>query len=99
MQEYIKNIVLYLIIINIIGLLIMLIDKKKAINSKWRIPEKTIFIVTILGGGIGTIIGMYKFRHKTKKLKFTIGLPVITLSEIVLIIWIVSRNGVFWLNT
>lgn len=77
----------------------MLIDKKKAINSKWRIPEKTIFIVTILGGGIGTIIGMYKFRHKTKKLKFTIGLPVITLSEIVLIIWIVSRNGVFWLNT
>ena len=77
----------------------MLIDKKKAINSKWRIPEKTIFIVTMLGGGIGTIIGMYKFRHKTKKLKFTIGLPVITLSEIVLIIWIVSRNGVFWLNT
>lgn len=77
----------------------MLIDKKKAINSKWRIPEKVIFIVTILGGGIGTIIGMYKFRHKTKKLKFTIGLPVITLSEIVLIIWIVSRNGVFWLNT
>lgn len=99
MQEYIKNIVLYLIIINIIGLLIMLIDKKKAINSKWRIPEKTIFIVTMLGGGIGTIIGMYKFRHKTKKLKFTIGLPVITLSEIALIIWIVSRNGVFWLNT
>lgn len=98
MQEYIKNIVLYLII-NIIGLLIMLIDKKKAINSKWRIPEKTIFIVTMLGGGIGTIIGMYKFRHKTKKLKFTIGLPVITLSEIALIIWIVSRNGVFWLNT
>lgn len=96
MQEYIKNIVLYLIIINIIGLLIMLIDKKKAIKSKWRIPEKTIFIVTILGGGIGTIIGMYKFRHKTKKLKFTIGLPVITLSEIVLIIWIAIRGlGIF----
>ena len=74
----------------------MLIDKKKAIKSKWRIPEKTIFIVTILGGGIGTIIGMYKFRHKTKKLKFTIGLPVITLSEIVLIIWIAIRGlGIF----
>lgn len=70
----------------------MLIDKKKAINSKWRIPEKTIFIVTILGGGIGTIIGMYKFRHKTRKLKFTIGLPVITLSEIVLIIWIAIKG-------
>ncbi len=96
MQKYINNIILYLIIINIMGLLIMLIDKKKAINSKWRIPEKTIFIVTMLGGGIGTIIGMYKFRHKTKKLKFTIGLPVITLSEIVLIIWIAIRGlGIF----
>ena len=87
MQEYIKNIVLYLIIINIIGLLIMLIDKKKAINSKWRIPEKVIFIVTILGGGIGTIAGMYTFRHKTQKLGFVIGFPLITILEIVAVIW------------
>ncbi len=61
----------------------MLIDKKKAENGKWRIQEKTIFIVTILGGGIGTILGMYIFRHKTKKLQFTIGLPVITILEII----------------
>ena len=61
----------------------MLIDKKKAENGKWRIQEKTIFIVTILGGGIGTILGMYIFRHKTKKLQFTIGLPLITILEII----------------
>ena len=61
----------------------MLIDKKKAENGKWRIQEKTIFIVTILGGGTRTILGMYIFRHKTKKLQFTIGLPVITILEII----------------
>ena len=61
----------------------MLIDKKKAENGKWRIQEKTIFMVTILGGGIGTILGMYIFRHKTKKLQFKIGLPVITILEII----------------
>ena len=61
----------------------MLIDKKKAENGKWRIQEKTIFMVTILGGGTRTILGMYIFRHKTKKLQFTIGLPVITILEII----------------
>lgn len=76
-------ILIYFILINIIGFLVMLIDKKKAENGKWRIQEKTIFMVTILGGGIGTILGMYIFRHKTKKLQFTIGLPVITILEII----------------
>ena len=79
----IKNIVIYLIIINIIGFFIMLIDKKKAERGAWRIPEKTIFIVTALGGGIGTIAGMYIFRHKTKKIAFIIGLPAILILEII----------------
>ena len=82
-----QNILLYLIIINIVGFLAMLIDKRKAQKGSWRIPEKTLFIITLLGGGIGTILGMYVFRHKTKKLKFTIGLPVILISEIVAIIY------------
>ena len=73
-----EMLLIYLIVVNIIGFLIMLIDKKKAEKGKWRIQEKTIFIVTLLGGGIGTISGMYIFRHKTKKLQFTVGLPVIT---------------------
>lgn len=86
-----KNVIIYFIAINIIGFLAMLIDKKKAERGSWRIPEKTLFIFTLLGGGIGTISGMYLFRHKTKKLKFTIGFPVILISEIALIIyWIMQ---------
>ena len=82
-----KNIIIYLISINIIGFLIMWIDKRKAIKGSWRIPEKTLFIITVIGGGIGTIAGMYTFRHKTKKLNFIIGLPLITILEIILAIY------------
>ena len=89
MQEIftMKNIIIYLISINIIGFLIMWIDKRKAIKGSWRIPEKTLFIITVIGGGIGTIAGMYTFRHKTKKLNFIIGLPLITILEIILAIY------------
>ena len=62
----IKFIVAYMIIINIIGLFSMLIDKRRAIKNKWRIPEKTLFLIAILGGSIGSNIGMRLFRHKTK---------------------------------
>ena len=89
----IKNIILYLVFINIIGLLIMWIDKRRAIKNQWRIPEKTIFIITGLGGGIGTIAGMYIFRHKTKKIGFVIGLPLILILEIITIIYFtISKN-------
>lgn len=82
-----KNIIIYFIIINIIGFLIMYIDKRRAKKGKWRIPEKTLFIITALGGGIGTIAGMYTFRHKTQKIAFVIGFPAITILEIIAIIY------------
>lgn len=82
-----RNIIIYFIIINIIGFLIMFIDKQKAKKGAWRIPEKTLFIITALGGGIGTIAGMYTFRHKTQKLQFIVGLPLITILEIILAIY------------
>lgn len=84
-----EMIILYILIINLIGFLIMGVDKFKAKKGFWRTPEKTIFTITLLGGGIGTVTGMYLFRHKTKKMKFTIGLPTILISEIVLIIYFV----------
>ena len=87
-----QNIIIYLIVINIIGFLIMFIDKQKAKRGAWRIPEKTIFIITALGGGIGTIAGMYIFRHKTQKLNFIIGLPLITILEIILAIYYLFFN-------
>ena len=82
-----QNIIIYLVIINILGFFIMWLDKRKARKGSWRIPEKTLFIITALGGGIGTIAGMYTFRHKTQKLNFVIGLPLITILEIILIVY------------
>ena len=95
MQEIftMKNLIIYLISINIIGFLIMWLDKRKAIKGSWRIPEKTLFIITAIGGGIGTIAGMYTFRHKTKKLNFVIGLPLITILEIILMIYYLFINN------
>lgn len=93
MQEIftIKNIVIYFIIINLIGFFTMWLDKRKAKKGVWRIPEKTLFIITALGGGIGTIAGMYTFRHKTKKIQFVIGFPLITILEIITIICFILK--------
>jgi len=86
-----KNIIIYLLIINLIGFIAMWLDKIKAKKGAWRIPEKTLFLITFLGGGIGTIAGMYAFRHKTQKLKFTIGLLVILILEIVMVVYYIIK--------
>ena len=72
-----KLIFLYLLIINAIGVLLMLGDKRMAQKKLWRIPESTLLTVAAMGGSIGSLIGMYAFRHKTKHLKFTLGVPAI----------------------
>ena len=84
-----KYFLIYLIIINIIAFMAMYIDKRKAKYGKWRIHEQTLLILAIIGGSIGAIAGMYIFRHKTKKLRFSVGFPVILILQIVLIfsIW------------
>lgn len=84
----IKYIVIYFIVINLIGFLAMGIDKYKAKRNYWRIPEGTLMMLAVLGGGIGTISGIYVFRHKTKKMKFTVGMPTILISEITIIIYL-----------
>ena len=83
-----KNIIIYILVINLVGFFMMWLDKQKAKKGSWRIPEKTLFFITALGGGIGTTVGMYAFRHKTKKLNFVIGFPFITILEIVAVIYL-----------
>ena len=83
----IQNAIIYIIIINIITFFAMYIDKKKAKYGKWRISESTLFILVLLGGGIGGIVGMYRFRHKTQKTRFVIGFPAILIFEIFVIIY------------
>ncbi len=79
----IKNIVIYLILINLITFLAMYIDKRRAKWGKWRTKESTLFTLVLLGGGIGGIAGMYTFRHKTQKPRFVIGFPLILITEII----------------
>ena len=80
--------IIYLIIINILGFLIMGLDKYKAKMGDRRIPENTLFTFTVLGGGVGTIAGMYVFHHKTKKMIFKIGMPLILILEILIFIYL-----------
>lgn len=73
---------LYVIIMNIIGVMMMGIDKSRAKRHAWRIPERTLFLISLLGGSVGSLAGMYLFRHKTKHMKFVIGMPLILLIQI-----------------
>jgi uncharacterized membrane protein YsdA (DUF1294 family) len=79
-----KYLFLYLLLINALGFLLMLIDKQKARKKKWRIPEATLIGVAALGGSIGSLMGMYTIRHKTKHKKFTIGIPAILIAQLLL---------------
>ena len=79
-----KYFIIYLIVINLIAFFMMYIDKKKAKYGKWRVKEYTLFITALIGGSIGSIIGMYTFRHKTKKARFFIGFPIILILQILL---------------
>lgn len=74
----------YLIIINALGFFLMLADKRRARKKKWRIPEATLFIVAAVGGSLGILLGMYLFRHKTRHLRFTGGIPLILALQILL---------------
>ena len=83
-----KLILLYLLIINAAGFLSMLLDKHKAKKNAWRIPEKTLLLIACLGGSIGSILGMQLFRHKTRHLKFSLGLPLILAVQMVAATWL-----------
>ena len=85
MENLITYLIIYLIVINLISFFAMYVDKRKAKYGRWRIPEQTLFILALIGGSIGSIAGMYTFRHKTKKLRFSIGFPVILILQIILI--------------
>lgn len=83
----------YIIIINLIGFFIMGIDKRKAIKNKWRVPERTLFLIAFLFGSVGILIGMYLFHHKTRHLKFALGIPVILVIQLLSISFLFSWNA------
>lgn len=81
-MEVIRFLILYFSALNIIGFILMGLDKYKARKKLWRIPEATLFIIALIGGSIGMILGMYGFRHKTRHWYFAYGLPAILLLQL-----------------
>lgn len=85
-----KPLLVYLILINALGFFLMLADKRKARKKKWRIPEATLMAVALLGGSLGSWLGMYTFRHKTRHMKFVLGVPGILILQILLAVFLVN---------
>ena len=83
-----KGLWIYLIVMNLIGLAVMAMDKSKARHHVWRIPEKTLVLVSILGGSVGTWAGMYLFHHKTKHWYFRWGFALLTAAQCAIIYFI-----------
>ena len=87
-----KYLLCYLLIINAVGFLLMLADKRRARKKRWRIPEATLMTAALLGGSVGCLMGMYTVRHKTRHLKFTLCIPVILAVQIVLAVFLLSAR-------
>ena len=81
----------YLLLINAAAFFLMLADKHKAKKHRWRIPERTLIGSALLGGSIGALAGMYLFRHKTRHLKFTLGIPAILAGQLILAFGIICK--------
>lgn len=86
-----EPLLVYLLLINALGFLLMLIDKEKAKKNRWRIPEKTLLLIALLGGSLGSIMGMRLFRHKTQKPIFSMGLPILFALHTVILILILCK--------
>lgn len=86
-----KYLLIYLLIVNAVGFLLMLIDKWKAKKNRRRIPEATLLGVAALGGSVGCLLGMYTVRHKTLHLKFVAGIPAILVLQIFAAIYLIYR--------
>ena len=87
--DYKSYILLYFGIVNLLGLLMMGIDKFRAKKDLFRIPESNLFLVAVIGGSVGSLLGMYAFRHKTRHIQFVIGIPAIILAQILLVLWFI----------
>lgn len=84
-MDVILTLIIYCVAVNIMGFALMGIDKWKARKQAFRIPEATLFIIAIIGGSIGSILGMFTFHHKTRRWYFLYGMPAILILQIGLI--------------
>lgn len=81
----------WLIAINLVTFAVYGADKRRARRGAWRVPEKTLFLLPLLGGSVGALLGMWVFRHKTKHWYFVWGVPAILLAQAALAAWLLYR--------
>lgn len=81
----------WLAVINLLTFIVYGADKRRARKGKWRVPEKTLFLLPLLGGSIGALLGMRVFHHKTRHWYFVWGIPAILLAQIALAVWIYMK--------
>ena len=84
---------LWLALMSLVLFAVMGADKRRAKKGAWRVPEKTLFLLALLGGAIGGVLGMRVFRHKTKHWYFAWGFPVLALLQLALCFWLFGRGG------
>ena len=89
-MEVILCISAYVLAVNLLSFCLMGIDKRKAIKGAFRIPEATLFVIALIGGSIGSIAGMYTFRHKTRHTSFVYGMPAVLILQIILVIFLIN---------
>ena len=88
-----KYAVAYIVIVNIMAFSLFGIDKSAAIQQKQRIPNRVLLLTAVFGGSLGSLVGMYTFRHKTKKWYYTITVPALLLIQIVAAVLLLSSCG------
>ena len=86
-----RYLLIWLAAANLLGFVLMGADKRRARKGLWRIPERTLFLSAILGGSVGTIAGMWTFRHKTKHWYFVFGMPLILLAQVAAAYYLLIR--------
>ena len=81
----------WLAVINLLTFIVYGADKRRARKGKWRVPEKMLFLLPLLGGSIGALLGMRVFHHKTRHWYFVWGVPAILLAQLALAVWLLTR--------
>lgn len=84
----------YLLAINFVAFCVYGVDKRRARRDAWRVPEKTLFVLALLGGSLGALIGMRVFHHKTRKWYFRFSIPAILLVQLLAALWFYTGGGI-----
>ena len=92
MKSVLVAVLVYLVLVNVVAFAVYGADKRRAKKAKRRVPEKTLFLLAIIGGSVGALAGMYTFRHKTRHWYFVWGIPAILVIQIALAVWLMAQK-------